>query len=291
MESSKQNIMKLHDPQPPCKCPVFENSLLPNCTCRIAGTSPFLQIRWKRLIIDEGHVSSSLSSNLVPFAKLLSVERRWIVTGTPTTNLLGLSLGSKVITDDELVAPSPDNMDATAPHEVSTPPASNRPSPTSSPSPASSPPPVSKTRPWNKYDREDLNKLGNMITHFIAVPQFSADPKLVATHVVEPLLDPQGPRAGSVQVLNQLMETVMIRHRIEDVEQDVVLPPVKQEAILLDLDPFVIKSFNALQAGLILNAVDSERKDQVSALVALFSVQSYLFTLGLHVPSGGEKLA
>lgn len=102
-----------------------------------------------------------------------------------------------------------------------------------------------------------------MITHFIAVPQFSADPKLVATHIVEPLLDSHGPRAGAVQVLNQLMEMVMIRHRIEDVEQDVVLPPVKQEAVLLDLDPFVIKSFNALQANFVLNAVDSERKDQV----------------------------
>jgi len=240
-----QDISKLHT-WTPCACSEFPGYRVPDCTCKFPEVSPFLQIRWKRLVIDEGHVSATLSNILVPFAKLLSVERRWIITGTPTTNLLGLGLGSKVIQSSE---------EDQATDE------SRTPSPRSTPPPSS--PAALHTRVWNKYDREDLNKLGNMITHFISVPQFSADSKLISTHVTEPLLDPNGPRSGAIQVLNRVMEMVMIRHRIEDVEKDVVLPPVTQESVLLDLDPYVVKSFNALQAVIIINAIDSQRTDQV----------------------------
>lgn len=49
--------------------------------------------------------------------------------------------------------------------------------------------------------------------------------------------------------------------RIQDIEADVSLPPLIQEAVLLDLDPLVVKSYNAFQAVIVINAIDSERKD------------------------------
>lgn len=267
-------------------------------------------------MIDEGHVSSTLTTILVPFAKLLSVERRWIVTGTPTTNLLGLSLGSKSVEaksksreDKHSEDVDMDNLFGGLVETDSTGAGSQSPAESSSRSPSSQASPLPDSsedqlqpttatpqkRTWNRYDREDLNKLGNMITHFIAVPQFSADSKLVSTHIIEPLLDPRGPRPGAIQVLNQVMEMVMIRHRfgsffltfsrylsyfrIEDIEQDVLLPPVTQESVLLDLDPYMIKSFNALQAIIIINAVDSERTDQVRIYLLNYTKASLIWTL------------
>jgi hypothetical protein len=56
---------------------------------------------------------------------------------------------------------------------------------------------------------------------------------------------------------------LMILLRIEDVEKDVVLPPLKQDVIWLDLDDFSRKSYNAMQAVIGINAIDSQRVDVV----------------------------
>jgi SNF2 family DNA or RNA helicase len=56
--------------------------------------SPFKQVLWKRLIIDEGHTMSSTKSRLSFLAKGLYAERRWAVTGTPTPGLTRMSTHS-----------------------------------------------------------------------------------------------------------------------------------------------------------------------------------------------------
>lgn len=73
--------------------------------------------------------------------------------------------------------------------------------------------PMRAVRVWTYEDRGDLNKLGAMVSSFLGVPQFAVDPKLFGSHVIAPLMCPSGPRPGSIQVLTQVMESVMIRHR------------------------------------------------------------------------------
>ncbi|EED77309.1 predicted protein, partial [Postia placenta Mad-698-R] len=102
-----------------------------------------------------------------------------------------------------------------------------------------------------------------MIIHFLEVPQFATGTKTAFDEaVIQPLMGDPRPRPGAIEVLEQVMSSVMIRHRIADVEEDVLLPLMHQETILLDLDQYAVKSYNALQASIVINAVDSERTDQ-----------------------------
>lgn len=226
-----------------CVCPTFPGARVPDCHCdEQTKVSPLLQVRWKRLVVDEGHVSAAITTNLSHFTSVLSAERRWIVTGTPTTNLLGLSFGSSGESESQVQAcqdtadldtSSSDTGDSVAP----------------------------QARKWTADDREDLRKLGTMISHFVRVPHLT-DASVFNKYVVAPLFHVDGPLPGAIQVLTQVMSMIMIRHRIEDVEKDVVLPPLRHETVLLDLDPYALKSYNALQAVIAINAIDSERVDR-----------------------------
>jgi hypothetical protein len=200
-EANESNIAKLHS-RKLCPCPEFRGTRIPDCQCeKLPGVSPLLEIRWKRLVVDEGHVTAAASTNLTEVARLISAERRWIVTGTPTTNLLGLSFGRNEQTaafDIVIAPPSPSASDT------------NPSIPSSNVDDAESH--TEMARRWTTNDREDLRKLGIMMTHFLKVPHFSANPKLL-NQIVSPLLDAQGPRPGAIQILNQVMSMIMIRHQ------------------------------------------------------------------------------
>ena len=54
-----------------------------------AESSPLLQLRWLRLVVDEGHElvggDGDLEQATSSFIAELFAERRWVVSGTPTT--------------------------------------------------------------------------------------------------------------------------------------------------------------------------------------------------------------
>jgi SNF2 family DNA or RNA helicase len=57
---------------------------------RIRGeVSSLLTVHWVRVIVDEGHkLGGQTPTNLMLMARIISAERRWIMTGTPTPNTL-----------------------------------------------------------------------------------------------------------------------------------------------------------------------------------------------------------
>lgn len=203
-ESVNNKVVHLHKLKP-CTCAPFTGSRVPNCRCPSdPAVSPLLQIRWKRLVIDEGHTSGNSAATLNYFVRELSIERKWIVTGTPTSNILGLSLGRKqdediendIGVDSTYSLPTMTDCSASDTSSISDSGAENI------------------VRVWGTYDYVNLRKLGAMISDFLAVPQFHSDLKLFGSHVSAPLCDRRGPRVGAVKVLSQVMEMVMVRHRL-----------------------------------------------------------------------------
>ncbi|KAJ4484665.1 SNF2 family N-terminal domain-containing protein [Lentinula edodes] len=240
-EDRKANIANAHTWKL-CKCFGIEDPCIspqPKCRCKPPDISSLLQIRWKRLVIDEGHISSSLSTRFTPFAQQLSVQARWIVTGTPTTNLLGLSFGESGTEEIKETLMHPQSLSELG-DACSL---------------------LNSARIWNASDNRDITKLMTMISQFIGV-KFLADGQVIRTHIKDALFTEKGPLPGGVDMLVQIMREMMIRHQISDVEKEITLPKLTQESVLLDLDPLMTISYNALQAGIALNAIDSERKDR-----------------------------
>ena len=174
----------------PCYCPSSGISGIPNCHCDSSSDYPsFLSVRWKRIIIDEGHVISNHTSDISQLASRLSAERRWIVTGTPTTHLIGTGLGSR-----KTPSPNMDDVSVVLPELVTR----RR---------------FISSRTWNPEDRKDMLKLSNIFTHFLQLPQFASNHMLFVNAVGNPLMQPTPPTFGAVQIIYQLLSQNMVRHR------------------------------------------------------------------------------
>ena len=93
-----------------CTCPSPTGaSRAPICTCLPPkGISALAQVRWKRLVVDEGHVQGAPDTLFSTVCAKLSAERRWIMSGTPTRTLLGLNLGTSTEEDLQLWYPDTD---------------------------------------------------------------------------------------------------------------------------------------------------------------------------------------
>lgn len=160
-------------------------------------------------MVDEGHVHGTDKTNISKVASLLSVERRWLVTGTPTTNLLGINLRSSEV-DAELQYPENKYEEDFLPAWNDLDPGSGSVS-QSGVSIANEE--VSPPRTWTKYDREDLRRLGTMMITFLQIPRFATESRLFSSHVVQSLFGSSGPQPGAIQVLTQVMNSIMIRHQ------------------------------------------------------------------------------
>ncbi|WFD26192.1 hypothetical protein MNAN1_001169 [Malassezia nana] len=195
------------------------------------SASPLMQVYWKRVIMDEGSVLAG-ESLVVRLCARLRVERRWIVTSTPTPSLVG---GSR---DQCLERQAPlgwmpwerKNLDALKHLLVRF---LGMPALCGLPINAEAHEKLpAKERDWNAL--------------------MAADPS-------SPQVEWPAKRR-----LYDLLTRVMIRNRTEDIQQECPLPPLEQRVVMLTCSEIERLTYNVLQSMLLLNTALFREKDKQS---------------------------
>ncbi|KAF9933628.1 hypothetical protein BGZ67_004182 [Mortierella alpina] len=211
--------------RPPCRC---EERYI---TCRCPpprSISPLMQVRWKRVIVDEGHSLGMKLSDHSLLAEKLHADRRWICTGTPTFNLANLQPSSGSNTAAASISDKGD-LDRLSALFGS----------------------FLHLRPYchdkdlfSKVIQKPLVEHHNISTGVVGGSHWSLE------------------TLSSVSRLRYLMDRVMVRNKAEDVERDVTLPPLYERIVRLDLEYFQVLAINCQIALIQANAVLTERVDQ-----------------------------
>lgn len=185
------------------------------------------QIYWKRLIVDEGHSVGSKSSNMRAKCSSLHAERRWVVSGTPTSGLTSLHI------DEDFEPPEELKMNMSKGQRNSF---------------------VVKSK-FNA--REDLAKLGTFVSQFFKIEPFFTQSKAWHNLIYKGLL---GPSAYATEAsLQRLLDSLMIKHGQREIQADLQLPKMFHDAVILEPSFHNKLSMNLFTAVLAVNAVASER--------------------------------
>lgn len=185
------------------------------------------QVYWKRLIVDEGHSMGSKASNLSAKCSSLHAERRWAVSGTPTSGLTSLHV------DEDFEVPEQLEQMVSNEHRNSF---------------------VVKSK-FNV--RDDLTKLGSFVSRFFKIEPFFTQSKAWNNLILKGLASSSA--YATEASLQRLLNSLMVKHRQIDVQADLQLPRMFHDAVILEPSLHNKLSMNLFTAVLAVNAASSER--------------------------------
>lgn len=205
--------------------------------------SPLTEVRWLRVICDEGHGFAGSSSKTKAMAMLdkMAIERRWVVSGTPSSTLHGVEVGLAAVESTSVEGQLTSRED------------SLRLALKSGRSPESL-----------RIERTDFERLRLMVVNFLKLQPWSnrkGDDKADFKQYLAPRLCEDGSRR-SVPALREVIQTLMVRHRIEDIDRDLVLPHLHNKVVYIEPSYYDRLTINLFVMILISNYVTSEREDE-----------------------------
>jgi hypothetical protein len=225
--------------RPSCECAYIGATRLRDCNCLTdVYESPLKKLHWLRIIIDEGHNFSSGVSNAVLVAKQIKVERRWVVSGTPAKNLVGVELD--VLTQEQ------EESDPALLRELA----------------------MEQRKTFSLEDDDNIKAakaLGSLASNYLMVRPWCdsvTEGKLGWEDYIyrhEHLHNKT--YSGFSSCFLRTLEGLVVKTRPEDVERDIVLPPMRHRTVYLKPCWYDKMTANLFIQVLRANAITSERSD------------------------------
>ncbi|KAJ9630220.1 hypothetical protein H2204_008581 [Knufia peltigerae] len=202
--------------------------------------SPLTEVRWLRVICDEGHsfAGSSYRTHAMAMLDKMSIERRWVVSGTPSQSLHGVEVNLALNESDHSLESS---------RSVSIQNSLER----------------RKMKDSAAEEIKDMERLRVMVVKFLKLQPWAnqkgsdyADWKKYLAP-----FDVDGKRRFA-PALRDILQSLIVRHRIEDIDADLCLPPLHNTTVYLEPSYYDKLSMNMFRMQLSSNAITSERVDE-----------------------------
>ncbi|KAK1013108.1 hypothetical protein LTR91_001418 [Friedmanniomyces endolithicus] len=229
----------------PCRCPYIGSTRLRDCHCVQSDDlydSPLMHLHFKRLVIDEGHFFANSNSTAVAVAnKLVKADHRWVVSGTPAKNLLGVEVDTSVDENLEHVSGAKDSRDVM----------------------------LDQRRAFSAKDDTAgaVRSLGVLATSFLKIRPWCAEGTTERKEADwdEYIYRHEDARkrtySGFSTCLRRTLEGMVVKTQPGDVERDIDLPPFTHEVVRLEPSFYDKLSANLFTLVLTANAITSERTD------------------------------
>ncbi|KEQ97793.1 hypothetical protein AUEXF2481DRAFT_37342 [Aureobasidium subglaciale EXF-2481] len=250
-----------------CNCPYIGATRTRDCVCITSDdlyVSPLKALHFLRIIIDEGHGMAAENTRIASVAsKLVEASHRWVVSGTPAKDLVGVEMdligptshsGTPIPVDDtnsEYGSGSGSgsgNNDAESLRRHTL---------------------LNQRKTFNAKDERHgaVRSIGLLASNFLNIrPWCSGDDERAADwtdHFFRhEMLRPRTRTfSGFAKCLRRTLESIVIRTQPSDVERDIELPPLSHEIIRLEPSFYDKLTVNAFIFVLTANAITSERTD------------------------------
>lgn len=231
---------------PTCRCPYIGATRRRDCHCVRDDQlydSPLKHLHFLRLIIDEGHFFSATTTNAVAVAKkLVKADHRWVVSGTPAKDLLGVEIDTSALESladlSELKSVRQSIMEQRKDFSSKEDTGSN----------------------------QAVKSLGALASNFLRIkPWYSSDPADKLAVWEEYIYRHEDARrrtySGFSTCLRRTLEAMVVKTQPEDVERDIELPPLVHRVVTLEPSLYDKLTANLFTLVLTANAITSERTD------------------------------